>query len=188
MVSAKNVFNSLKSLRQLRINDLSAVRSISTTFSAQSRIDDVIDHSRPLPIPSPAFEHSSRPGPADSSYLSPSYTWKNPADSTFSSLTFPASYFSGPKTASPSFSEAERCSSCRVSHINHQTRPVHTGSSSKEFQFPVHTRPLVQIIRTGFTHIHSPSHTLPCLIVAPTSEVCTIKQIICDQIQRFNYL
>lgn len=174
MATAKNALKPLKSLRHLGVRKICSVQFVSTTFPANSRNDDVIDHLRPLPIPPPAFENSSRPDPADSPYLSPPYTWKNSADSRFLPLTFPASsHVSGPKTATSSISEAARCSLHRVSQINHQ--PVHIGTSSEEFPFPVHTRPWVQIMRTGFAHIRPPSHTLPGFIPAPAYKVCTIK-------------
>ena len=185
MANTRKFFYSLKSLRQLNINETGASRSISTTFSANGRIDDVIGHPLPRTIPFLAFQHSHRPDPTDLPSLSSSYTWQHPEASRPSSLKVNA--FSGPKTASPSYSKAEWCASYLAGHS------FHTGTSSKEIQSraaahssPVHTWPFLQKMRTGSAHIHSASRALPALNPAPAFEVCSMKPSICHPIENLS--
>ena len=185
MATARKFFNSLKSLRQLKIKETGAYRSISTTFSANGRIDDVIGHPLPRTIPSPAFQNSHRPDPTALPSLSSSYTWQHPENSGSSSLKVDASSkISGPKTASLSYSKAEWCTLYRAGHS------FYTGTSTKEIQSlaaahssPVHTWPFLQKMQTGSTHIHTASRALPALNPAPAFEVRSTKPIICNPIE-----
>ena len=194
MATTRKFFSSFKSPRQLKIKETGALRSISTAFSANGRIDDVIGHPLPRTIPSPASQNSHRPDPTDLRSLSSSYTWQHPENPASSSLRFDASSnFSGPRTASPSYSKAEWCTLYRAGHFFHQSSLVHTGTSSKEIQSltaayssPVHTWPFLQKTRTGSAHIHTASRALPALNPAPAFEVCSVEPIICNPIQNLS--